>query len=184
MPYTLIKFDKNSQSFRGQTAIQETENGRLVAIYDFDGDQLTSPGGANASWDALSELESEEFWDAVEEAQTKLAAKALGRKGGKAKTEAKTRAARDNGAKGGRPAKRYAVFFVGAPFGENEEGELLSKHDTARDAIERRYTLQGHPQYYGANTKIKVLVDGRWIGYDEQNPEHLDDDCYLRGLNR
>lgn len=43
---------------------------------------------------------------------TKIAAATLGRKGGKAKSEAKTKAARENGKKGGRPRKSV---------GENEK---------------------------------------------------------------
>ena len=67
MTYTLIRFDKTSQSFANQIAIQETDGETLIGIYDFDGETITGPGGPNASFEALIELEADEFWAAVEE---------------------------------------------------------------------------------------------------------------------
>lgn len=73
--YTLIKFDAKSQNFANRYGIQETDdNGRLVAVYDFDAEQLTCPGGNNASWDAVKQLDVDEYWDAVQEAEAYLAA--------------------------------------------------------------------------------------------------------------
>jgi len=45
------------------------------------------------------------FTTASREGEIKTAAAVMGRKGGKVKSEAKTKAARENGQKGGRPRK-------------------------------------------------------------------------------
>lgn len=54
------------------------------------------------------------------------AAAALGRKGGSAKSEAKTAAVRANGAKGGRPSRKYK-FEVAFPNEGQGDGLLLIK---------------------------------------------------------
>lgn len=60
------------------------------------GDHTDSFEGQDSLWDE---------WLASE--RTREAAKSLGRKGGQAKTDAKAEAARANGAKGGRPPRRF-----------------------------------------------------------------------------
>jgi hypothetical protein len=50
--------------------------------------------------------------------------------------------------------KWYGVFYVGAPYGENEMGELISKHKSMQAAEAARQKLQWMTKYYGLNTKI------------------------------
>lgn len=52
-------------------------------------------------------------------------------------------------------ATYYGIFYVGAPYGENETGELVSKHKTEVKAKEQRAKLQDQARYYGSNTIIR-----------------------------
>jgi hypothetical protein len=62
-------------------------------------------------------------------------AAALGRLGGKATSEAKTRAARKNGAKGGRPRKKKLAEFSSAVIPHSPSAPPLHKRDAFRKAI-------------------------------------------------
>ena len=59
----------------------------------------------------------------------------------------------------------YEVRYVGAPYGENEQGELVSSHRTFEAAGAARRKLQKNPRYYGSNTKIAVVYNGErsWL---------------------
>lgn len=60
--------------------------------------------------------------------------------------------------------ERWAVVYVGAPYGENESGEIVSRHRSEEAAIAARQKLQGSPRYYGSSTKVlRVGADGNAI---------------------
>lgn len=58
------------------------------------------------------------------------------------------------------PKVSYEVRYVGAPYGEGESGELLSRHRTREAAEDARRRLQSNPRYYGSNTRIVEVVRG------------------------
>ncbi len=49
----------------------------------------------------------------------------------------------------------WCVVYVGAPFGLNEAGEVVSRHRTEEAAEKARRKLQDNPKYYGSNTRIE-----------------------------
>lgn len=53
----------------------------------------------------------------------------------------------------------WAVVYVGAPYGENESGEIVSRHKSEEAAVAARQKLQDNPRYYGSNTKVRKLTD-------------------------
>lgn len=52
----------------------------------------------------------------------------------------------------------WEVRYVGAPYGEDERGETVSRHRTEEAATDARRKLQGNPRYYGSNSRV-VRVD-------------------------
>lgn len=78
------------------------------------------------------------------------AAAALGRKGGSAKSEAKTAAVRANGAKGGRPAHEWLVIRDGRT---PDKFAIWSKHKTEASALNRCRELGRN----GAEGRTKVI---------------------------
>ena len=52
---------------------------------------------------------------------------------------------------------QFAVVYVGAPFGENEFGYVVSKHRTEEAAVAARAKLQSNPKYYGRNSTVKQV---------------------------
>jgi hypothetical protein len=59
----------------------------------------------------------------------------------------------------------YEVRYVGAPYGDNESGETVSRHRTLDAAGAAVRKLQSNPRYYGSNTRI-AEVEGdeyRWV---------------------
>ena len=53
---------------------------------------------------------------------------------------------------------KYIVVYCGAPYGEGEAGEIVSRHHTLIKARESRNKMQSSPKYYGANSKIMELT--------------------------
>lgn len=51
----------------------------------------------------------------------------------------------------------WAVVYVGAPYGEGESGEVVSRHRTEDEANEARVELQDNPKYYGSNTVVRKV---------------------------
>ncbi len=51
----------------------------------------------------------------------------------------------------------WAVVYIGAPYGSNEFGEIVSKHRTAEAARAALAKLQSNPRYYGNNATVKEL---------------------------
>jgi len=54
----------------------------------------------------------------------------------------------------------YAVVYVGAPYGDNEAGEIVSRHRTYDAAVAARTKLQDNPRYYGSNSTIRRVTGG------------------------
>jgi hypothetical protein len=52
----------------------------------------------------------------------------------------------------------WCVVFVGAPYGDNEQGEIVSRHRSEEAAMEARRRLQNNPKYHGMNTVVRRLV--------------------------
>ena len=78
------------------------------------------------------------------------AAAALGRRGGKAKSEAKSAAVRANGAKGGRPAFEWLIIRDGRT---PDKFTIWSKHKTEESATKLCRTLGRN----GAEGRTKVI---------------------------
>ncbi len=58
------------------------------------------------------------------------------------------------------PPSRFELRYVGAPYGENESGELLSRWPSMEAAERARRRLQDNPRYYGSNTRVvEVTAD-------------------------
>jgi hypothetical protein len=68
----------------------------------------------------------------------------------------------------------YQVRYVGAPYGENESGEIVSTHRTEEAALRARAKLQSNPRYYGSNSTVVRVVDGLII---RPGAEHLATDA-------
>jgi len=48
----------------------------------------------------------------------------------------------------------FEVRYVGAPYGLNEDGEIVSRHKTYANAVYACNNLQDNPRYYGDNSRI------------------------------
>ncbi len=51
----------------------------------------------------------------------------------------------------------WAVVYVGAPYGENEQGEVVSRHRSEEAAVKARRKLQSNPRYYGSNSAVRQV---------------------------
>jgi len=61
-------------------------------------------------------------------------------------------------------AEWWAVVYVGAPYGENETGEIVSRHRSYCAAFIAWRKLQSRPRYYGKNSQIvRIGADGNVI---------------------
>jgi hypothetical protein len=49
----------------------------------------------------------------------------------------------------------WCVVYCGAPYGENELGEVVSRHRTEEAATAARVKLQDNPKYYGSNSRVE-----------------------------
>ena len=49
----------------------------------------------------------------------------------------------------------YEVRYVGAPYGTDESGRIVSRHKTARAALSAMRKLQNSPKYHG-NIRLYV----------------------------
>ena len=56
----------------------------------------------------------------------------------------------------------YGVFYCGAPYGDNETGELVSTHRSLKAADFACGKLRGSPKYYGSNTRVMLKINGEW----------------------
>lgn len=65
-----------------------------------------------------------------------------------------------NGRKTTRARVSYEVRYVGAPYGENESGEVVSRHRSPEAARAARARLQDNPRYYGSNTRVARVEGG------------------------
>ena len=52
----------------------------------------------------------------------------------------------------------WAVVYVGAPYGEGEFGEVVSRHRTEEAARAALAKLRDNPRYYGSNAAVKEVV--------------------------
>jgi hypothetical protein len=49
----------------------------------------------------------------------------------------------------------WTVCYVGAPYGDDESGEIVSRHRTREAAEEAHRKLQSDPHYYGSNSVVR-----------------------------
>lgn len=49
----------------------------------------------------------------------------------------------------------WCVVYCGAPYGDNELGEIVSRHKTESAALAARDRLQSNPKYYGSNSRVE-----------------------------
>lgn len=67
-----IRFTKDSKNFANQIGFQETDRpgGRLLHLYDENGEQLDTGSFPNATWGVINGSscieDSDDFWEAVE----------------------------------------------------------------------------------------------------------------------
>ena len=54
----------------------------------------------------------------------------------------------------------YAVFYCGAPYGDNETGHVVSNHRSLEAA---ELAMHGHPACYGSNGRVMAKVNGEWV---------------------
>ncbi len=52
----------------------------------------------------------------------------------------------------------WAVVYVGAPYGDNEQGEVVSRHRSEDAAHKALAKLQDNPRYYGSNARVRQIV--------------------------
>jgi hypothetical protein len=50
---------------------------------------------------------------------------------------------------------QWCVIYCGAPYGDNESGEVVSRHRSEEAATEARHKLQSNPKYYGRNSRVE-----------------------------
>ncbi len=55
--------------------------------------------------------------------------------------------------------KKWGVYYIGAPHGIGEIGELVSRHKTEEEAVIERSRLQKNPRYYGENSQVRRIKD-------------------------
>ena len=56
----------------------------------------------------------------------------------------------------------YAVFYCGAPYGDDETGELVSRHRTLSAARLAHTKLQDSLKYHGTDSRVMLKINGEW----------------------
>lgn len=52
----------------------------------------------------------------------------------------------------------WVVYYVGAVYGNDKIGEVVSRHRTEDAAIAFRLKLQSNPRFYGSNTTVREVA--------------------------